>query len=77
MRGRIHTFLPPTGVAGLSRRTRTGLPRVYDTHRCRARHLIENLLAPKQFRRLAIRYDKLANHFAAFVILAPICIWMT
>ncbi len=52
-------------------------PRALDTQRYRARHLIENLFARlKQFRRLATRYDKLANHFAAFVILASICVWM-
>jgi transposase len=53
------------------------VPRALDAHRYRARHLIENLFARlKQFRRLATRYDKLAKHFAAFVILASICICM-
>ena len=47
---------------------------VYDMHRCRARHLIEIRSSPKQFHRLAIRYDKPAKYFAAFVILAPICV---
>jgi len=52
-------------------------PRTYDAQRYRARHLIENLFARlKQFRRLATRYDKLDEHFAAFVILASICVWM-
>ncbi len=52
-------------------------PRTFDTHRYRARHLIENLFARlKQFRRLATRYDKLAAHFAAFVTLASICVWL-
>lgn len=51
--------------------------REYDHHCYKARHLIENLFARlKQFRRLATRYDKLAAHFAAFVILASICVWM-
>lgn len=51
--------------------------RNYDRHRYKARHLIENLFARlKQFRRLATRYDKLAIQFAAFVILASICVWM-
>jgi transposase len=46
-------------------------PRVFDQDRHRARHLIENLFARlKQFRRLATRYDKLAAHFAVFVIRA-------
>jgi len=48
-----------------------------DAHRYRARHLIESLFARlKQFRDLATRYDKLAQHFAAFVMLASICVWM-
>lgn len=52
-------------------------PRVFDQDRYRARHLIENLFARlKQFRRLATRYDKLAAHFAAFVILACTYVWM-
>ncbi len=52
-------------------------PRSFDAHRYRARHLIENLFARlKHFRRLATRYDKLDQHFAAFVFLASICIWM-
>jgi transposase len=52
-------------------------PRAFDKHRYRARHLVENLFARlKQFRRLATRYDKLTVHFAAFVFLASICVWM-
>lgn len=52
-------------------------PRTWDRHRYQARHLIENLFARlKQFRRVATRYDKLASQFAAFVILACICVWM-
>lgn len=51
--------------------------RMLDQHRDRARHLIENLFARlKPFRRLATRYDKLDEHFAAVVILASICAWM-
>lgn len=52
-------------------------PRSWDAHRYRARHLIENLFARlKQFRRLATRYDKLAVHFAAFVTIACLYIWL-
>ena len=64
-----HALIPP-------RRNRHQ-PRSWDTHRYRARHLIENLFARlKQFRRLATRYDKLASHFAAFILLACTCVWM-
>lgn len=52
-------------------------PRVWDQHRYRARHLIENLFARlKQFRRFATRYDKLASQFAGFLIVASICVWL-
>ena len=48
-------------------------PRTWDKDHYRARHLIENLFARlKQFRRLATRYDKLARHFAAFIIIASL-----
>ena len=51
--------------------------RVYDAHRYKARHLIENLFARlKQFRRIATRFEKLAMNFAAMVTLACICVWL-
>lgn len=53
-------------------------PRAYDAHGYKARHLIENLFARlKQFRRIATRFEKLAQHFAAMVTLACICVWLT
>lgn len=52
-------------------------PRPWDRYRYRARHLIENLFARlKAFRRLATRYEKLDVHYAAFVILASIYVWL-
>ncbi len=52
-------------------------PRNWDKSRYRARHLIENLFARlKQFRRLATRYDKLADRFAAFIAIACLMVWM-
>jgi transposase len=52
-------------------------PRTWDKDRYRARHLVENLFARlKQFRRLATRYDKLARHFAAFVVIASLFVWL-
>lgn len=52
-------------------------PRAWDPHRYRARHLIENLFARlKQFRRLSTRYDKLADHFAAFITIACLFLWL-
>jgi transposase len=58
------------------RRNRCDL-RHWDKDRYRARHLIENLFARlKQFRRLATRYDKLADRFVAFITLACLMAWM-
>jgi transposase len=58
-------------------RSNRRVKRSYDAHRYRARHLIENAFARlKQFRRLATRYDKLAGHFAAFVNLACLWLWL-
>lgn len=51
--------------------------RTVDWHRYKARHLVEcffNRL--KQFRRIAMRYDKLANRFNAFLHLACAYIWL-
>jgi len=70
--------IEPSGAdAHIPPRSNRTHQRDYDQPRAHARHLIENLFARlKQFRRLATRYDKLATHFAAFVILASICVWM-
>ena len=58
------------------RRNRKTL-RPYDSHKYKARHLIENLFARlKQFRRIATRYEKLARNFAAFITLGCILVWL-
>ena len=45
----------------------------YDKQRYRSRHLIENAFCRlKDFRRVATRYDKLANNFLSAVALATI-----
>lgn len=64
-----HAVIPP--------RSHRKEPRTWDQHRYRARHLVENLFARlKHYRRLATRYEKLAAHYAAFVIPASICVWL-
>lgn len=73
----VETIETSGAAANIPPRSNRKHPRDYDRHRYKARHLIENLFARlKQFRRLATRYDKLAIQFAAFVILASICVWM-
>jgi transposase len=48
-----------------------------DWHRYKARNLVEPFFNRlKQFRRLATRYDKLANRFNAFLHLACAYIWL-
>ena len=45
--------------------------RDYDRHLYKARHLIENFFAKlKQYRGIATRYDKLAQHFLSAIYLA-------
>lgn len=50
----------------------------YDQQRYRTRHLIENALCRiKDFRRIATRYDKLADNFLSAVALATtIAFWL-
>lgn len=52
-------------------------PREFHRERYKARNLVERFFDRlKQFRRLATRYDKLANRFNAFLHLACAYIWL-
>ena len=49
----------------------------FDRETCRQRNLVERLVSKlKQFRRVATRYDKLANHYLAFIQVASLIIWL-
>ena len=51
--------------------------RDYDRHLYKARHLIENFFAKlKQYRAIAIRYDKLTQNFLSAIYLASTIIWI-
>lgn len=51
--------------------------RPFDRHQYRNRNLVERFFCRiKQFRRIATRYDKLAERFASFVALAAAFIWL-
>jgi len=51
--------------------------RPYDQHLYRDRALVENFFQRIQrFRRLAMRYEKLADRFLSFVVLASVLIWL-
>jgi transposase len=53
------------------------LPRNYDRHLYKERHLIENFFAKlKQFRAIAARYDKTARNFLAAIYLVASAIWL-
>lgn len=51
--------------------------RLFDKHRYKNRNLVERFFCRiKQFRRIATRYDKLAQRFASFVAFAAAVIWL-
>ena len=53
------------------------MPRRFDRHLYKSRHLIENFFAKlKQFRAIATRYDKTARNFLAAVYLTASAIWL-
>ena len=52
-------------------------PRAFDRHIYKDRNLIERFFCRiKQFRRIATRYDKLAQSFLSFVHLACAFVWL-
>jgi transposase len=52
-------------------------PPEYDRHLYRERHLVEIFFNRiKHLRRVATRYDKLAETYAGFVHLACACLWL-
>jgi transposase len=73
--------LVPLAAAGKSAvippKARRRLPRDFDHHLYKARHLIENFFAKlKQYRAIATRYDKTARNFLAGIHLAASVIWL-
>jgi transposase len=53
------------------------VPRAYDRHSYRERHLIECLFNRlKQFRRIATRYEKLSRNFLSILNLGITYIWL-
>lgn len=51
--------------------------RRFDRHTYRERRLVENFFQRiKRFRRIAMRFDKLARNFLAFVQLASVLVWL-
>lgn len=51
--------------------------RAFDHHIYRERRLVENFFQRiERFRRIAMRFDKLARNYLAFVQLASILVWL-
>jgi transposase len=65
-------------IANRKRRgSRGGRPPVFDRERYKQRNQVERLMnRRKQFRAVATRYDKLAVHYEATVMIADILIWL-
>ena len=73
----VETIESAEALANIPPRSNRKTKRNIDWHRYKERHLVEcffNRL--KQFRRIATRYDKLANRFAAFLYLACAYVWL-
>lgn len=51
--------------------------RDYDTHLYKDRHLMENFFQRiKRFRRIAMRFEKLARNYLGFLFLASSLVWL-
>lgn len=65
----IEAVIPP--------RSHRLVQRPFDRHQHKNRNLIERFFCRiKQFRRIATRYDKLAERFASFIALCAAVIWL-
>lgn len=74
----IINYLHTSGIEAMipPRRNRL-VQRSFDKHRYKSRNLVERFFCRiKQFRRIATRYDKLAQRFASFVALVASVIWL-
>jgi transposase len=73
----IDTITAQGGQAVIPPRSNRLNPRSFDRHIYKSRNLIERFFNRiKQFRRIATRYDKLAQSFLSFVHLACAFVWL-
>jgi transposase len=77
---RISAIIPTKERERAARKKRGsdgGRPYNFDRERYRARNIVERCINRlKQFRRVATRYDKLADTYLAFITFASILIWL-
>lgn len=73
----LQTITDTGAKAVIPPRSNRNTPREYDVHQYKNRNLIERLFCRmKHFRRVATRYDKLAQRFASFVALVGAFVWL-
>ena len=74
----ILDHLADNGIAAvIPPRSHRIVQRPFDKHQYKNRNLVERFFCRiKQFRRIATRYDKLAERFASFVALTAAVIWL-
>ncbi|MFJ7912964.1 IS5 family transposase [Kitasatospora sp. NPDC096204] len=79
-RRRIKATIPERRdqIANRARRaSRGGRPPAFDKAAYKGRNVVERCFAKlKQFRAVATRFDKLANHYRAEVVLASLILWL-
>ena len=80
--GSVYTRFRRWSLSGVWQQMLTALracskPRYFDRHIYQERHLVECFFNRiKQFRRVAMRYEKTARHYLAMVLIACILVWM-
>jgi len=73
----LHTITGTGAKAVIPPRSNRSTPREYDVRQCKHRNLIERLFCRMiHFRRIATRYDILAQRFASFVALVAAFVWL-
>lgn len=69
---------PVIPLRSMKRKPKPGLPRLFDRPQYRQRNIIERMFGwLKENRRLVTRFDKLANSYAAMVLLACSMVFAT
>lgn len=74
----VRRYLHQRGIAAVIPRRRDEVPRAtFDRAAYRERNRVERLFNRlKQHRAIATRYDKLAEHYCALLLLAAILLWL-